>query len=660
MLSLLCLLLFSCKGENIRKKTEKTVSVNDPFDFRHYPQQKYSPVEFGQIKPKGWIADQIKSDLNGFTGHLDELAPEIILNDDIYGEDRRTNFTEGTDVSPNALAWWNSESQSNWWDGFIRSAILTEDQNYLYRVEDYVRQKLNTQEEDGYLGIYQEDLRFQKEGENAEFWAQTTLLRGLLAVFHAYDDPEILKAVEDAVQRSMEAYPAENSTPFKKPGVGHSLVLTDILDRLYQITGKKEYLDYALWLYKNFNQNRNTPENVLAPDILLENILDPNYRFKGHGVHTYELFRSLVTAYYASGNPILKQAIDAYLKKIDYVTSPSGGPAGDEWIGGRSANPTKVGYEYCSIHELLDSYSFLMQKNGNMALADKMEWLLFNAGQGARLPGGAGIAYCKTDNSYSMTGPLHLNGETQELRYKYSPVHQDVAVCCAPNAGRIYPYYVKSMWLRKEKGLLAALYGPSTLRTSVNGVDVKINQETKYPFENTIRFIIAPEEPVAFELSFRKPGWADKVNIKDVDSSKISLTGNIYTISKTWKKGDKVTVNFEREIEIHKDNRGDQYISYGPLVYALSIPAKQITYKTYDIEGFKDSFFEPKGFVLNYRITDGTQLNFNSKDFFSSNPWKSSSITGKFWNPIQNEEQEITLVPMGGTILRQVTFPAKN
>ena len=61
-----------------------------------------------------------------------------------------------------------------------------------------------------------------------------------------------------------------------------------------------------------------------------------------------------------------------------------------------------------------------------------------------------------------MTGKLHPSDaddlKNPQTRYKYSPTHQDVAVCCVPNAGRIYPYYVKSMWLRTTKGLQAALF----------------------------------------------------------------------------------------------------------------------------------------------------------------------------------------------------------
>ncbi len=54
------------------------------------------------------------------------------------------------------------------------------------------------------------------------------------------------------------------------------------------------------------------------------------------------------------------------------------------------------------------------------------------------------VAYLKSDNSYYMYGGL--NGDTtvkHQTRYKYSPVHQDAAVCCVPNAGRIAPYFVQ-------------------------------------------------------------------------------------------------------------------------------------------------------------------------------------------------------------------------
>ena len=45
---------------------------------------------FGKIRPSGWVKDQMRKDLDGFVGHLDELAPALIIDDKIYGEHRLT------------------------------------------------------------------------------------------------------------------------------------------------------------------------------------------------------------------------------------------------------------------------------------------------------------------------------------------------------------------------------------------------------------------------------------------------------------------------------------------------------------------------------------------------------------------------------------------
>ena len=115
----------------------------------------------------------------------------------------------------------------------------------------------------------------------------------------------------------------------------------------------------------------------------------------------------------------------------------------------------------------MDSYADLLGKTGSVGYGDKVERLFFNAAQGARDPHASCIAYLKTDNSYAMTGGR--NGDStdpRQTRYTYSPVHQDVAVCCVPNAGRIAPYFVEHMWMRNADGLTATLLGPCTVHST--------------------------------------------------------------------------------------------------------------------------------------------------------------------------------------------------
>lgn len=632
-------------------------------------------INFGQVKPRGWILDQMRHDLQeGFLGRLDQLVPDLIVQDSIYGKDRLTRLVKSKDLGTISLdqewdiqyLWWNSETQSNWWDGLVRTAILTGDTGYFDKVRTHIADMLRTQDDDGYLGIYAPDLRYNFTGENGELWAQSTLFRYLLAWHEAGGDPEVLGAIERAMKRTMEAWPIYQSAPFKVEkayaGVGHGLTITDALDRLYELTGDRTYHDYALWLYEDYNKHE-LPEE----DIQVKNLFDPEYRFKGHGVHTYEHMRALLTAYYASGNPVLKKALDAYLDKLSSCLTPGGGPIGDEWVAGRNADATETGYEYCSIQELLDSYSHLLQKTGNLEWADRMEWLLYNGGQGARHPFEPAIAYCKTDNSFSMTGALHpvkpSAGRQADTRYKYSPAHQDIAVCCVPNAGRIYPYFVKAMWMNDGNDLVATLYGPCEVTTTIKGVTVRISEDTAYPFDDEVLLVISTDKPIMFRISLRKPGWSNDFILK-AGSAKIQETKDCLTLEKKWENGDRISLRFFPGIISHEDLQGEHYLSRGPMVYALPLQGREKVSRQYGLDRFRDLYYYPgKQSYGNLAYQDSllAGFRFNRGEPGEPDPWINNlSITGYMVNQVTGEQQEVTMVPMGGTILRQVTFKKVN
>ena len=519
----------------------------------------FTPMPFGSITPKGWIADQMEHDIDhGFVGHLDELVPDLIYEDDIYGKDRLTKLIERKDVGTHnsgaewevQFLWWNSETQSNWWDGYLRHVLLVGDEQHQQKVTQYVSQKLSTADDDGYIGIYGQDLRYNHDTENGELWAQASLFRGLLAYYEATGDKSVLEAAVKAVDVTMAAYPINASTPFKTTdafaGVGHGLTFVDVLNTLNRITGRQDYIDYAIFLLDDYSTHPQPEE-----DIQLANLLNDDYQFKGHGVHTYEHLRALTIAAFHSYDPKYTKALEAYLRRLEQVTTASGGPIGDEWIAGRHAHAHDTGYEYCSIHELLHSYAVLLQKTGDSKWADKLEWIIYNAGQGARHPDGKSIAYCKTDNSFDVLGHVDMDNPQGEMRFKYSPAHQDVAVCCVPNAGRIYPYFTQNMWQQTEAGIVASLYGPSQLHTNIDGVPVSITQETQYPFSHQVRFTVKSEKPVEFSLSLRKPGWASSTQLAGQDA-KLNDDGHYLTLNKKWSGEQTFTLRFEATPMISK------------------------------------------------------------------------------------------------------------
>ncbi len=619
-------------------------------------QEKFEYLQFGEVKPTGWIREQMDRDLAGFTGHLDELVPDLTTKDDIYGINRLSkrdknkdvgNIKEGADWEIQYL-WWNSETQSNWRDGEIRQAILTGNTEQLSKISTYLQHILSTQDSTGYLGIYDKKLRYNFKSENGELWAKATLLRGMLACCESGtgDRHLLLNSIERAAKDVMANYPINHSDPFgvqkSFAGICHGLVFTDVLDRLHQLTGKQEYLDYAAFLYLNYSKSK-----LMEEDICLDNILNPRYKLKGHGVHTYEHLRSLTVAYYATGDIKLKKALDIYLRRIDSVTSPSGGPVGDEWIGGRKADASQTGYEYCSIHELLDSYSLLLQKTGKPDFGDKIEKMFFNAAQGARHPTESSIAYLKSDNSWYMCGPLNDTIPViRQTRYKYSPVHQDVAVCCIPNAGRIAPYYVRSMWMRDGAGLVAALYGPSVLETSIRNQKVKIEEVTGYPNNYTIRFKFTLDNPLKFTLKFRIPAWAKGVSLNLPHTDK----GNYILVTKTWQNGEEAVLEFTPEIELRHDIKKQAYYTYGPLVLAHPVEGNQSITKEFPLPGFQD---------LQVVAKEKVEYLFNPNGKIEQADPKKLIFKADLINPKTMQPEQVEMVPMGGTILRQVTFKEK-
>ena len=618
----------------------------EPFQKIAPLKEKLRPLPFGAVRPEGWLKTQIRENLDGFTGHLDSLVPDLILKDDIYGRDRLTPKVKSKDVGAVAdggdwqvqFLWWNSETQSNWRDGYLRSALLLRDSVHLRRLRAYVDRILATQDADGYLGIYAPALRYQFDNENGELWAQATLFRGLLAWYEATGEQRVLKAVERAVALTMKRWPAASAHPFRSvnPNVGglsHGLMFTDVLESLYRLTGRGAYRDYALFLYRDFSAA------TINEDAQYQKLLNASLPLKGHGVHTYEHLRSVAAAYYASGNPALRAALDGFLQKIARCTVPSGGPIGDEWIGGGTADATKRGYEYCSLQELQHSYSELLLKSGGSRWGDEVERIFFNAAQGARHPRESSIAYLKTDDAYAMTGGVNGDTSGKQVRYKYSPVHQDAAVCCVPNAGRVAPYFVQYMWAQDGEGLVAALLGPATVHTSWKGAPLTIRTQTEYPYNYKFTYTVEGARP-GFVLKIRRPAWAKSVKL----NVPYTEADGYLVVHRAWKRSEQLELELEPEAAVATDGKGAHYFTWGPLVLAHPLAADSSVTKTFPLPGFRD---------LHYRAERPLLFRYAGPALEAAGPLR---FRIQAIDPQSGATVPLELEPMGGTVLRQVTF----
>lgn len=624
-------------------------------------------IYFGDIKPNGWLKKEIEKNMEGCIGHLNELVPELIEEHKIYGKDRICPTSKQVELGRNdcnhynvihndsQFYWWNSETQSNWRDGFCRSAFLLEDEKWIAEVEKYVQEMLETQDEDGYLGIYNEELRFRCTGENGELWAQSTLFRALLGCYEATKQQKILECLIKAADRIMKGYDMETSHPFdvtdSNSGHSHGLTVVDAFYRLYKLTGNIKYRDYAVWLYEDFSRFA-----VCEEDIQINNVRNPLYTFHCHGVHTYEHIRALIIA--ASSNKDYQKDLEVLMTKLPYYLTPSGGPIGDEWVFHRTADASKTGYEYCSVHELLDSYLLLMDETRKLRWADLAEWLFYNASFGMRHPKESSITYCMTDNCYEVNERKTPDSSGWNPRYKFSPTHQEAAVCCVPNSGRIIPYFVQSMIIETEGGWKAGLYGPCIFKGMFGTVPVTITENTSYPFSLNVDMKIEAAEPVEFSLYLRFPGWADSMTVNGIVYKKNDVQNQEIEIRRMWEKEQQISVTFKTTIKASTDFNKDYYISYGPLLYALPIESEELVVRNFPLAPFAD-----KGYVPITRDTETLEISEMDLEKFyletSSEPqnFADLKIHGFFYEKEKQIEKE--MIPMGETILRKVTFARK-
>lgn len=202
--------------------------------------------------------------------------------------------------------------------------------------------------------------------------------------------------------------------------------------------------------------------------------------------------------------------------------------------------------------------------------------------------------------------------------------------------------------MRTENGLLAALYGACELDTSINDVAVHITEQTNYPFDLTISFSMDVSQPVEFELAFRKPAWASGFELQT--KGKWREEDGVIKVNKLWQTEDKIVLRFQTKVKFNMFRNDEYFLSYGALVFAYPMKSQTKKGKSYSLEGFHDLYFSAEDFsTANLSSTKEIDFTLEHQSFDESDPWKSSITLSLPASPLK-------LIPVGGTILRQVTF----
>ncbi len=143
--------------------------------------------------------------------------------------------------------------------------------------------------------------------------------------------------------------------------------------------------------------------------------------------------------------------------------------------------------------------------------------------------------------------------------------------CCTGTGIEEYSKLNDSIYWHDNDGLYVNLFMPSELNWAEKGFVLR--QETNFPDQPGTTLTFHPEKPTQLAIRLRIPEWLAatptvKVNGKVLDAS--SNPGSYLTITRTWKKGDRIemTLPMRLHIETMPDDKTMQAVLYGPVVLA--------------------------------------------------------------------------------------------
>jgi DUF1680 family protein len=362
------------------------------------------------------------------------------------------------------------------------------------------------------------------------------------------------------------------------------------LPKLFRVTGNRNYLELAKFFTDERGKPHDTEPYPEGPFAMYNGreykqdhlpVLEQPIAV-GHAVRAVYLYSGMtdIAAFFADAayrRAVERLWTDVVSKRM-YLTGGVGSRAGVEAFGDDYELPNRRAYtETCaSIGNFLWNHRLFLL-TGDARYLDAAELILYNG-----LLSGVSLA----GDRFFYQNPLESEGSRERSPYF------DVA-CCPANLARALAQLPGLLYAQDDANLYLGLYAASRVNLKVRNRTIRIVQETRYPFDGTVRLRIEPDRPVEFTLKLRIPGWArNELLASDlykytravseqpqilIGEQKLAakLDRGFAEIRRTWKRGDIVELRLPtpvRRVVSHqgiKENRGRVALARGPLVYCV-------------------------------------------------------------------------------------------
>ena len=459
--------------------------------------------------------------------------------------------------------------RGEYWGKMMRGACITYQYTQdaeLYKIlTDTVLDLLSAQDALGRYSTYSVEGEFN----GWDMWSRKYILLGLLHFHEICRDEALRKTVLDSACRHLDYIikkvgNGENQVKITETsgiwgGVNSSSILEPVM-RMYNATGKQEYLDFAAYIV---NEGGSSMGNIF--EMAYKNKKMP---FEYPVVKAYEMmscFEGLLEYYRATGIEKWKTAAENYAKRIMETDITVIGSAGcmHELFDHSAVTQTLTGrrgrmQETCVTVTWMKFCMQLLCLTGDITYAEEIEKSIFNGLYGAvnreKSPKNGGLIF----DSYSPLLNFHRGiaiGGLQTLN--------GIAFygCCAAIGAAGTGFAPQFVLQSTDKGVVFNTYACGAVNTKTpNNKDISFGIETEYPAEDDIEITTYLEDEEEFEVLLRIPAFADGASVTADGTVYRAEPGEYLSLNRVWKGGDKIKIHLDVSLKIIKaaDNPEDK------------------------------------------------------------------------------------------------------
>ena len=607
----------------------------------------------GSITAAGWLRNQLEFDAQGMVGRMAEISDYLQYENNGW-------------VDRNGKKGW--EEMPYWLRGYGDLGYVLKDEKIIAAARKWIDGIIATQREDGYFGP--ERLKTAEKGL-PDLWPHMLVLDALHSFYEYSGDERVISFM-------IKFFRWQNSIPIESFKAGWGGVrqadAMAVIYWLYNKTGESWLLDLSKKIHENsMDYTTGIPT--------------------WHNVNLAQGIREPAEYWQQSKDEKFLNATENSYQKImgTWGQFPGGGFSGDENIREDYFDP-RQGFETCGFAEFMRTFEMMTCISGNPIWADRCEEIAVNSFPAAMSPDHTGLHYITCANCIQLDnqgkiGKQFSNGDYPMLQYKHG-VHD--YRCCTHNYGMAWPFYAENLWLATaDKGLCASLYAASEVKANVGGgVEIKITEETNYPFTDQVQFHIATAKAVKFPLYLRIPQWctAASLSINDKPAAISSTPSSYIIIDREWRDKDIITLHLPMRVSIRtwEKNRNSVSVNYGPLTFSLYIQEEWKRNGGTDAWPYYDVLpaspwnygleIDPKNPAQSIEVIhkngapaanpftrEGTSIELRAKAR-KITAWQADQdqVVGLLpRSPVKTNEalETVTLVPMGAARLRITAFP---